>query len=97
MAREYWHPDPAPNGSWREYPRAATRPVGSGLQIIPDIEPYRNVIDGKVIGGRRQHRDFLRAHGCIEVGNERVQRREAPLPEPDMAIKKAFHDLGYGD
>jgi hypothetical protein len=39
--------------------------------IIKDIEPYKNVaIDGKVIGGRRQHRDMLRAHGCVEVGND---------------------------
>jgi hypothetical protein len=43
---------------------------GEGLQVIRDLEPYKNIIDGKVIGGRKQHRDFLRAHGCIEVGTE---------------------------
>lgn len=42
------------------------RPVG----IINDIQPYRNTIDGKPIGGRRQHREFLKQHGCVEIGND---------------------------
>lgn len=49
------------------------RPTGSTASatgVISDIEPYRSVVDGSVIGGRRQHRDHLRAHRKIEVGNE---------------------------
>ena len=38
--------------------------------VIGDIEPYESIITGEQIGGRRQHRDHLRDHGCIEVGNE---------------------------
>lgn len=49
--------------------RAAENP--RGIQVIKDLEPYKNVIDGRVIGGRKQHRDFLKAHGCIEVGTEK--------------------------
>lgn len=48
----------------------------SGIQVIKDIEPYRSVIDRSVIGGRKQHRDHLRAHGCIEVGNEFGKSRQ---------------------
>ena len=40
------------------------------LNVIGDIEPYESIITGEQIGGRRQHRDHLRDHGCIEVGNE---------------------------
>lgn len=44
---------------------------GKGLQVIRDIEPFENVcIDGKIVGGRRQRRDMMRAYGVIEVGNE---------------------------
>lgn len=43
---------------------------GSSPQIIRDIEPYRSTVTGERIAGRRQHRDHLKAHGCIEVGNE---------------------------
>lgn len=57
-----------------EYVRAQYR---DGVQIMSDLAPYRNVIDGKVIAGRRQHREFLRTHGVVEVGNEK------PTPRPD--------------
>ncbi len=62
---------------------------GDGLQIIKDIEPYQNIaIDGKVIGGRRQHRDMLRAHNCIEMGTEapRQVTPERVSNKPDMGI-----------
>jgi len=38
--------------------------------IIPDISPYRSMIDGSIITSRSKHRTHLRDHGCIEVGNE---------------------------
>lgn len=57
---------------------------GSGLQIIKDIEPYENIaVDGKVIGGRRQHRDMLRAHRLIEVGDQ--AQTSAPR-EPESRV-----------
>lgn len=47
---------------------------------IPDIEPYKSVVDGSIITGRKQHRDHLRAHGKIEVGNEYVKHLNDPQP-----------------
>lgn len=44
----------------------------TSIQVVKDIEPYRSMVTGERIGGRRQHRDHLKAHGCIEVGNEFV-------------------------
>ena len=44
----------------------------SGPQVIKDIEPYKSMIDGQMITSRTRHRDHLRAHGCIEVGNEKM-------------------------
>ena len=43
----------------------------SAHNVIGDIEPYESVITGERIGGRRQHKDHLRDHSCIEVGNEK--------------------------
>lgn len=57
--------------------------------IIGDIEPYKSVIDGSVISGRRQHRDHLRAHGCIEVGNEKLSS-SSPNNAP---MSRAGHDI----
>jgi hypothetical protein len=38
--------------------------------VIRDIEPYRSMIDGSMISSRAQHREHLRAHDCVEIGNE---------------------------
>ncbi len=67
-----------------------------GLQIIKDIEPYQNIgVDNGVIGSRRQHRDMLRAHDLVEVGNEKP--RKLPMQQylesrqkPDRAIVDAL-------
>jgi hypothetical protein len=42
--------------------------------IIPDIEPYVAVagdMAGKVIGSRKEHREFLRRNNFEEIGNEK--------------------------
>ena len=44
------------------------RPVGP--DVMPDIQPYRSMIDGRMITSRSTHRDHLRAHGYEEIGNE---------------------------
>lgn len=60
-------------GTWAP----ADSPPESGAPIVmPDIQPYKSVIDGSLISSRSRHREHLRAHGCIEVGNER------PKPQP---------------
>lgn len=70
-------------------------------QITTDIQPYQSMVTGERIAGRRQHRDHLRAHGCIEVGNEvpkartkvalsKTGRREALSKQlGDMSDKQA--------
>jgi len=42
----------------------------SDVHVITDIEPYQSMKTGEMIQGRRQHREHLREHGLIEVGNE---------------------------
>jgi hypothetical protein len=46
------------------------REAGVAHNIIPDIQPYQSMATGEMIGGRRQHREHLRQHGLVEVGNE---------------------------
>ena len=54
--------------------------------VVGDIQPYKATATGEVIGGRRQHREYLRAHGLTEVGNERLPPRkiEHPPVAPDL-------------
>lgn len=46
--------------------------------VIPDIQPYISQATGELIQSRSQHRDHLKAHGLVEVGND------------DMTPKKSF-------
>lgn len=47
--------------------------------IIKDIEPYKSMADGTMITSRSQHREHLRKHNCIEIGNEKMETRK-PVP-----------------
>ena len=61
-------------------------------EIMPDIKGYRSMIDGSWISSRSKHRVHLRDHDCIEVGNEKQERRtpklDSPKPEIIEAAKK---------
>lgn len=52
--------------------------------IIPDIQPYTSMIDGTQITSRSKHRAHLRAHGCIEVGNDKsiMNPQHKPMTPP---------------
>lgn len=60
----------------------------SGLQIVPDIEPYKSMIDGSLITSRAKHKEHLKRHNCFEVGNETAK----PQPIPDVAPQQR-HEL----
>lgn len=74
-----------------------TQRINCAPMVIGDIEPYRSVaadIDGKrhMIGGRRQHREFLQRNGFTEVGNEQMkpQRQEFSRADRVADIKRAM-------
>lgn len=52
--------------------------------IHPDIQPYQSMIDGRMITSRSQHREHLKAHGAVEVGND-SSLRKASKGIPDVA------------
>lgn len=62
----------------------ADAPPPQSAMVMPDIAPYRSVIDGSEISSRSRHREHLRAHGCIEVGNERPAPRPVDLSLPGL-------------
>ena len=50
--------------------------------IMPDISPYRSMIDGSIIKSRSDHRAHLKQHGCIEIGNETKYLQPKPVKPP---------------
>lgn len=51
-------------------------------QVMPDIKPYKSMIDGSLITSRSRHREHLRAHNAVEIGNETKYLKPKPLTSP---------------
>jgi hypothetical protein len=69
------------NGELVSYDREYWERQRSALKapmIMRDIGEYKSPIDGTVITSRSSHREHMRVHDVIEVGNERMR----PAPEP---------------
>lgn len=74
---------------------AAPRSRGGGLQIIRDIDPYRSIVTGEVISGRRQHREHLRKHDLVEVGNENPRpQQQKPMPSAAKDLRQTMRERG---
>jgi hypothetical protein len=71
-------------------------PSRPAFYVIGDIQPYREIATGagRVIGGRRQHRDYLRENGLVEVGNERIETQRPTLDSPGHDIKRVMEQVG---
>ena len=48
--------------------------------VVRDIEPYKNMINGGIITSRSEHRELLKRHNCVEVGNEKMQTKVSAQP-----------------
>ena len=74
--------------------------AGSAPMVIGDLPEYRTAAADKatgkrmVIGGRRQHREFLRRNNYEEVGNEYVPPRREELSRDDRIndLRRALGD-----
>lgn len=87
------------NGDLVEVQRDFTHEPRAGVMVMGDIKPYRSVITGEEIGGRRQHREHLKLHGCIEVGNEKMgpkPMRPISREERRGAIRQAIRQWHHG-
>lgn len=81
---------------------AKGRNDGAGIQIIRDIDPYQAVagdvaLGGKLpkIGGRRQHREFLKRNNYVEVGNEPIRPKKSDYgPEvTEREVRQVYERL----
>jgi hypothetical protein len=63
-------------GSYRQMHRVVTAPY-----VAADMAPYQSMIDGSWITSRSRHNEHLKAHGCIEIGNEMHHMKAKQKPE----------------
>lgn len=71
----------------QEVDRKITAPM-----VMNDIQPYRSMIDGSMIESRSKHKEHLRRHGCIEIGNETKHLKAKPL-ETAPGLKKTLIEV----
>lgn len=70
--------------------------------VMPDIQPYTSMIDGSTITSRSHHREHLKRHGCVEIGNDSSVTNPKPQPiKPPPGLKEtlisvAAEKLRYG-
>ena len=64
----------------------------AGYYVAGDIQPYRSMVDGSIIQSRSRHREHLRQHGMIEVGNDSSVKNPRYVP-PGETLPSAKPDL----
>lgn len=62
----------------------------TGPMIMRDIEPYKNMIDGRMITSRSEHRELLKQHNCVEVGNDTSHMKRKPFKTKFSDRKKVL-------
>lgn len=62
----------------------AARHEVSAPMVMPDIQPYRSMVTGEVINSRSRHREHLKDHGCVEVGNDWKQPQRTVNPSDGL-------------
>lgn len=70
-------------------------PRSTGVMVMGDIQPYQSMVDGRIIEGRRQHREHLRAHRLIEVGDQtHYLKPRGPIKPPpglkDVIVREVY-------
>ena len=62
--------------------------------VQSDIQGYISQIDGSWIESRSKHKAHLKEHGCIEVGNEKMETT-AKLGGYDPQLKQRIAEVAY--
>ena len=61
--------------------------------VIPDILPYKSMIDGQMVTSRSEHRRHLKANNCIEVGNEDPLKHGPKQKPQNQRLEVLRHQL----
>lgn len=77
-------------GTWIELDLDAPLPPPVAPSVLGDIAGYRSVITGEPIGSRSEHREHLRRHNCIEVGNDFPRYERTTLPPLKEDLERAL-------
>lgn len=82
------------NGEWIPKEEYYANLPDPGVMIMPDIQPYKSMCDGTMITSRSKHREHLKVHGVVEVGNELDNARRKEM-RPPPGLKERIAQIAY--
>ena len=68
---------------------------GGTHTIMPDIQPYKSMVTGEMIGGRAQHREHMIRHNLIEIGNETKYLKNEKKQGSPPGLKERIAQIAY--
>lgn len=80
--------DDAPTHCGQPVQRIITAPS----MVIGDIQPYRSMVDGTMVMGRAEHREHLKKHNVIEVGDQQHTLKPYGQYRSPPGLKQAVID-----
>ncbi len=84
-----------PTSEWLE--KYGTTPHGRSAYVIGALQPYRSTVTGETIDGRTAHREHLREHDMVEVGNERMPgKTNTDVAPAGQDVKDAIEQIKGG-
>ncbi len=76
-----------------EHGRNDTGPSDAPM-VMRDISPYQSMADGSMITSRSAHREHLKRHNLIEIGNEKPVAAKMVMPDPVRRKEQIARRLG---
>lgn len=61
--------------------------------VINDIQPYKSMQTGEMITSRSTHRQHLKQHGLIEIGNEKIKETKPNTYNSDEVKREIARHL----
>jgi hypothetical protein len=71
----------------------------SAPYVMGDLKPYQSMVTGEIVESRSRHRQILREHKLVEVGNETHYLKSKPITTPpglkETLIRQVKKHRGY--
>jgi hypothetical protein len=67
--------------------------AGAPYVISDSMDAVRSMADGQMYDSKSRYRAELRARGCYELGNDRVEPRSATPPPVRDTLRRTFQQL----
>jgi hypothetical protein len=89
---EFWTPTVGAEEAEKSWEAKQAQERRYAPMVQSDIQGYVSQIDGSWIDSKSKHRNHLKEHGCIEVGNEKMSNA---APKQDPQLKQRIAEIAY--